>query len=243
MARECDVIFICVPTSAIVKEVVFGKGGLAEGLAPGKILVDQTTGDPTITRAIAADLEKLGVALVDAPVSGGPRGAVAGTIAIMCGGPADAYAAVRPVLESISPNIIHCGQTGNGHVAKLINNAVASCNRLLTYEAASIAVKSGLKLSDVSAVINKSTGWSGATERILPVLSEGKATADFQLALMAKDLKLAARMGMDCGAPMMVTNAVRSLFEIGAHELGGTCNLDDMARLFESMGDVNFYGA
>jgi len=243
MARECDVIFICVPTSAIVKEVVFGKGGLAEGLAPGKILVDQTTGDPTITRAIAADLEKLGVALVDAPVSGGPRGAVAGTIAIMCGGPADAYATVRPVLESISPNIIHCGQTGNGHVAKLINNAVASCNRLLTYEAASIAVKSGLKLSDVSAVINKSTGWSGATERILPVLSERKATADFQLALMAKDLKLAARMGMDCGAPMMVTNAVRSLFEIGAHELGGTCNLDDMARLFESMGDVNFYGA
>jgi len=243
MARECDVIFICVPTSAIVKEVVFGKGGLAEGLAPGKILVDQTTGDPTITRAIAADLEKLGVALVDAPVSGGPRGAVAGTIAIMCGGPANAYATVRPVLESISPNIIHCGQTGNGHVAKLINNAVASCNRLLTYEAASIAVKSGLKLSDVSAVINKSTGWSGATERILPVLSERKATADFQLALMAKDLKLAARMGMDCGAPMMVTNAVRSLFEIGAHELGGTCNLDDMARLFESMGDVNFYGA
>jgi 3-hydroxyisobutyrate dehydrogenase len=243
MARECDVIFICVPTSAIVKEVVFGKGGLAEGLAPGKILVDQTTGDPTITRAIAADLEKLGVALVDAPVSGGPRGAVAGTIAIMCGGPAEAYAAVRPLLESISPNIIHCGQTGNGHVAKLINNAVASCNRLLTYEAASIAVKSGLKLSDVSAVINKSTGWSGATERILPVLSERKATADFQLALMAKDLKLAARMGMDCGAPMMVTNAVRSLFEIGAHELGGTCNLDDMARLFESMGDVNFYGA
>jgi len=243
LARECDVIFICVPTSTIVKDVVFGKGGLAEGLAPGKIIVDQTTGDPTITRAIAADLDKLGVALVDAPVSGGPRGAVAGTIAIMCGGPDRAYATVRPVLEEVSPNLVHCGQTGNGHVAKLINNAVASCNRLLTYEAASIAVKFGLKLADVSAVINKSTGWSGATERILPVLSEGKATADFQLALMAKDLRLAARMGMDCGAPMMVTNAVRSLFEIGAHELGGTCNLDDMARLFESMGDLKFTGA
>src|SRR5205085_6936368 len=111
--------------------------------------------------------------LVDAPVSGGPRGAVAGTIAIICGGPAEPFAQVRPILESISPNIVHCGQTGNGHVAKLIQNTVASCNRLLTYEAAAVGVKYGLKLADMATVINKSTGWSGASERILPTLSEG----------------------------------------------------------------------
>ncbi|WP_244618236.1 NAD(P)-dependent oxidoreductase [Rhodoferax sediminis] len=243
LARECDVIFICVPTSAIVRDVVFGKGGLAEGLAPGKIIVDQTTGDPTMTRSIAADLQKLGVALVDAPVSGGPRGAAAGTIAIMCGGPADSYATVQPILASISPNLVYCGQTGNGHVAKLIQNAVASCNRLLTYEAATIAVKYGLRLEDMATVINKSTGWSGASERILPALSEGKATADFQLQLMAKDLKLAGRMAMDCGAPMLIAGTVRSLFEIGVHELGGTANLDSVAQLFESMAGIKFAGA
>jgi 3-hydroxyisobutyrate dehydrogenase len=147
------------------------------------------------------------------------------------------------VLESISPNTVYCGETGNGHVAKLIQNAVASCNRLLTYEAASIAVKYGLKLADVSAVINQSTGWSGATERILPTLSEGKATADFQLQLMVKDLKLAARMGMDGGAPMLVSNTVCSLFEMGVHTQGPTANLDAMARLFETMGNVKFSGA
>jgi 3-hydroxyisobutyrate dehydrogenase len=243
LARECDVIFVCVPTSAIVREVVFGKGGLAEGLAPGKIIVDQTTGDPTLTRGIAADLERLGVALVDVPVSGGPRGAQAGTIALIGGGPAEAFATVRPILESISPNLVYCGPTGNGHVAKLIQNAVASCNRLFTYEAASIGVKYGLKLADLSTVINKSTGWSGATERILPTLSEGKATADFQLQLMAKDLKLASRMAMDCGAPMLVGNAVRCLFEAGVHELGATANLDTMARMFESMAGFKFEGA
>jgi 3-hydroxyisobutyrate dehydrogenase len=243
LARDCDVIFVCVPTSGIVRQVVFGKGGLAEGLAPGKVIVDQTTGDPAITRAIAADLQKLGVALVDAPVSGGPRGAVAGNIAIMTGGPADAFAKVEPVLAEISPNYVYCGQTGNGHVAKLINNAVASCNRLLTYEAAALAVRYGLKLADVSTVINKSTGWSGATERILPTLSEGKLTSDFQLALMVKDLKLARRMAMDCGAPMLIANTVCTLFEAGMNELGGTSQLDEIARVYESMAGVRFTGA
>jgi 3-hydroxyisobutyrate dehydrogenase len=243
LARDCDVIFVCLPTSGIVREVVFGKGGLAEGLAPGKIVVDQTTGDPAITRAIAADLQKLGVPLVDAPVSGGPRGALAGTIAVMCGGPGDAFARVESILGEISPNYVYCGQTGNGHVAKLINNSVASCNRLLTYEAAALAVRYGLKLADVATVINKSTGWSGATERILPTLSEGKATSDFQLALMVKDLKLSRRMAMDCGAPMLVANTACSLFEAGVNELGGASQLDEIARVYEAMVGIKFAGA
>jgi 3-hydroxyisobutyrate dehydrogenase len=243
LARDCDVIFVCVQTSAVVREVVFGPGGLAEGLAPGKIIVDQTTGDPTLTREIAADLLKLGVPLVDVPVSGGPRGAVAGTIALIGGGPAKAFATVRPVLESISPNLVYCGPTGNGHVAKLIQNAVASCNRLLTYEAAAIGVKYGLKLADMATVINKSTGWSGASERILPTLSEGKPTADFQLQLMAKDLKLLGRMAMDCGAPVVIGSVVRCVFEAGVHQMGGTANLDDIGRLVEKMSGVTFAGA
>jgi len=243
LARNCDVIFICVPTSAIVRDVIFGESGLAQGLEPGKIIVDQTTGDPSQTRSIAQDLEKIGVTLVDAPVSGGPRGAVAGTIAIMCGGEQASYDTVQPILEQISPNLVYCGPIGNGHSAKLINNAVAACNRLLTYEAASIAVRYGLKLSDVASIVNSSTGWNGHSERVLPALSEGKKTADFQLQLMVKDLNLAGRMAMDSGAPMLIASVVTSLYENGANSLGGTANLDAMARLFESMGDFSFAGA
>jgi 3-hydroxyisobutyrate dehydrogenase len=243
LARECDVIMICVPTSAIVREVVFGKGGLAEALTPGKIIIDQTTGDPNVTRSIATDLQERGVSLVDAPVSGGPAGASAGNIAIMCGGPTEAYAKVRPILESISPNLVYCGQIGNGHVAKIVNNAAASCNRLLTYEVAAVGVKYGLKLADMATVINKSSGASFATERILPALSQGGKTADFQLQLMTKDLRLAAQMANDCGAPMLIGNVVRSIFEAGTNELGATANLDDMARLFETLAGVRFGGA
>lgn len=243
LARECDVIFVCVPSSLDVREVVFGAGGLAEGLAPSKMVVDQTTGDPTITRSIAADLQKLGVSMVDAPVAGGPRGAVAGTIAIMGGGSVDDYEKVRPILESISPNLVYCGGIGNGHVGKIINAAVASSNRLLTYEAAALGVKYGLKLADMAEVINKSTGWNGAAERILPALSSGTPTADFQLHLMIKDLRLAARMSIESGAPIFISGLVRSLFEEGAQRLGGGANLDDMAELFESSAGVQFSGA
>jgi 3-hydroxyisobutyrate dehydrogenase len=243
LARECDVIMICVPTSDIVREVVFGKDGLAEGLVHGKIIVDQTTGDPGITRLIAEELEELGVSVVDAPVSGGPAGAAAGTIAVMCGGKSEPYEMVKPILESISPNVVYCGQTGNGHMAKIINNAVASCNRLLTYEVAALGVKYGLRISDLDTVINKSSGCSYATERILPALSNGGKTANFQLQLMAKDLKLAAKLANDCGAPMLIGNVVRSLFEAGTNELGPMKNLDEMARRFESTAGVTFEDA
>ena len=146
LAQACDVIMICVPTSADVRTVVFEKSGLVEGLSAGTIIVDQTTGDPVETRSIAAKLQECGATLVDAPVSGGPRGAAAGTIAIMCGGPPEAYEQVKPLLNSISPNIVYCGTTGNGHVAKLVNNAVAACNRMITYECAAVGVKYGLSL-------------------------------------------------------------------------------------------------
>jgi 3-hydroxyisobutyrate dehydrogenase len=243
LARECDVIMICVPTSEIVREVVFGEGGLAEELAPGKIIVDQTTGDPGITRSIAADLEKRGVSVVDAPVSGGPAGASAGTIAVMCGGDTEPYAMVKPILESISPNVVYCGKIGNGHTAKIINNAVASCNRLLTYEVAALGVRYGLRIADMDTVINKSSGCSYATERILPVLSKAGKTANFQLQLMTKDLNLAAKLANDCGVPMLIGNVVRSLFEAGTNELGARANLDEMARRFESAACVTFEGA
>lgn len=243
LARDCDVIFTCLPNSSIVRDIVFGEAGLARGLAPGKVIVDQTTGDPMVTRAIAAELEKQGVAFVDAPVSGGPRGAVAGTIAVMCGGPAAAYERVRGILESISPNLVHCGAIGNGHVAKLINNAVASCNRALVYEVAAIAVRQGIRLADLAEPINRGPGASSASERILPAVSQGKGSSDFQLQLMVKDLRLAGSMAVETGAPMTIAGVVRSIFEAGAHRLGGTANLDEMARGFEAMAGVRFAGA
>jgi 3-hydroxyisobutyrate dehydrogenase len=243
LARMCDVVMLCLPTSAVVRDVLFGKDGLAEGLSAGKLVIDQTSGDPDETRRIAAELEALGVSLVDAPVSGGPRGAAAGTIAIMSGGAPEAYAQAQPILEAISPNVVYCGQVGNGHVVKLVNNAVSSLCRLVSYECVTAGFKYGLRLQDMSEVLNNSSGWSVASRKVLSALVSGQQTANFQIQLMVKDLRLAAGLGISCGAPMMISNTVRSLFEVGANEFGGAANIEEMAHLYEAMSGTKFKAA
>lgn len=240
LARSCDVVFLCLPTSADVRSVLFGPGGLAEGLAAGKLVVDQTSGDPEETRALAAQLQAQAVALVDAPVSGGPSGAAAGTIAIMAGGVPAAFGRVRAVLEAISPNVVYCGGIGNGHVMKLVNNGVSSLCRLVTYECVAAGLKYGLRLRDLATVLHTSSGWSAASRRLLPALLAGQQTSAFQLQLMVKDLRLAARLGMACGAPLPLASAVRCLFEAGANQYGGSASVEDMARLYEAMAAFRF---
>jgi 3-hydroxyisobutyrate dehydrogenase len=242
LARTCDVIMICVPNSADVRDVVFGEGGLAEGLSAGKIVVDQTTGDPAMTRRLAADLQKMGVALVDAAVSGAPNTALAGTISMMCGGPTEAVDRVRPILEALSGNISYCGDTGNGHAAKLINHAVAPCNRLLTYELAALGLAYGLSIENMSSAINRSAAWSRASEKILPALATGEQTTTMQLGLMLKDMQLATRMAVDNGVPLLIAGQACDLFEFAAREFGGAETLDAMAKLFERMAGVSFTG-
>ena len=112
LAAESDLVMTCLPTSKDVAEAIFGRDGLAAGLKKGGIIADMTTGDPNATRAMANDLASAGITLIDAPVSGGPHGADAGTIAIMVGAPSDVYARVKPIFETISPNIFHCGGIG-----------------------------------------------------------------------------------------------------------------------------------
>lgn len=240
LARACDVIMVCVPDSAVVRKVVFGKNGLARGLAAGKIIVDQTTGDPAATRQMADELEAQGVSLVDAPISGGPAGVAAGTVATMCGGRLEAYACVLPILRSISPHVVYCGGTGSGHVAKIVKNALGACNRLISYEAVAMGIKAGLALADIEQVINKGSGWSATFERIMPALRSGGRSATLRLELMAKDIGLAADLGMACGAPMLIANAARSVVEAGVNELGEDANIDELAKLYENRAGVRF---
>jgi 3-hydroxyisobutyrate dehydrogenase len=240
LARACDVIMVCVPDSAVVRKVVFGEGGLVQGHAAGQIIIDQTTGDPAATRRMADELKARGVALVDAPISGGPGGAAAGTVATMCSGPQEACAQVLPILTSISPHVVYCGGTGNGHIAKIVKNALGACNRLISYEAVAMGVKVGLKVADIEQVINKGSGWSATFERIMPVLQSGGRSATLRLELMAKDIGLAADLGMACGAPMLIANAARSVVEGGVNELGADANIDELAKLYEARAGVRF---
>lgn len=240
LARECDVVLLCLPRSADVREAIFGAGGLIEGLEPGKIVIDQTSGDPDETRAMATELAEKGIELIDAPVSGGPRGADAGTIAIMAAGPEDVFAKVRPVFEAISPNVFHCGGVGNAHVLKLVNNTIGACCRLATLEAVAMGRKYGLSLEKMTEVINKSSGRNVTTEHMLTKMVEDAPSSNFAMALSLKDVSLATQLGLKCGAPMFLANVTRGLLQTGVHEYGEQATMDETATLIQSMADMSF---
>ena len=205
LGQACDAVLLCLPTSNEVREAIFGEGGLAAGMAPGGlaagmapggIIVDQTTGDPNATRAMAAELAERGLELIDAPVSGGPHGAHAGTIAIMAGGTEAQFARMRATFEAISPNVFHCGDVGAGHAMKLIHNMVCHSIFMATCEGGKLAEKVGLKVEDMINVFNVSNARSYASQFRFPnhILS-GKWDGKSRVYNMIKDVGMAVKMG------------------------------------------------
>jgi 3-hydroxyisobutyrate dehydrogenase len=238
LAAQSDVVITCLPTSQDVRDAIFGNGGLLEGLAAGSIIIDQTTGDPRETRAMAAELAKKGIDLIDAPVSGGPHGAQAGTIAIMVGGSDALFARVKPIFEIISPNVFHCGGVGNGHVTKLVNNVIAAGMRAVTFEAVAMGIKNGLTLESMTPVINAGSAHSAVTQGTLPKLMDGMAPVNFSLALMLKDVRLATQLGVESRAPMFMANMVRDMLQADAFRYGDGADLNETIRTFERNADV-----
>lgn len=238
LAAECDLVMTCLPTSKEVHDAIFCPDGIASGLKRGGIIADMTTGDPNATRTMAAELASAGISLIDAPVSGGPHGADAGTIAIMVGAPADLYQRVKPIFETISPNIFHCGDVGTGHVMKLVNNVIAASVRTVTFEAVAMGIKNGLSLKTCAEVLAKGSARSYSTEVTLPRLVSGAMQANFTLGLMHKDVRLATELGVTSGSPMLVSGLVREIFQTALNEQGAEADVNMLIRLFERQSQV-----
>ena len=238
LARECDIVMTCLPTSKEVRDVVFGEHGLARHLKRGSLLVDMTTANPNDTKEIAARLKEHGIDLIDAPVSGGPHGADAGTIAILVGAPPELFQRVQPILTKISPNVFHIGGVGSGHLMKLVNNVISAGLRVLTFEAVAMGVKNGLDLKTCVEVLHKASARSYITETSLPKLLDPNRAATFSLELMLKDVRLATEIGIASGSPMPAAGLVRELYQITLNEHGGAADVNDMILTFERMANV-----
>jgi 3-hydroxyisobutyrate dehydrogenase len=230
-----DIVLTCLPTSAQVREVIFGDNdGLIRGLRPGGLIIDQTSGATAATRAMEAELEGTGIALIDAPVSGGPQGAEAGTIAIMVGGSAEQYARAVPVLTVISPNTAHVGPLGAGHTLKAVNNMMSAANRLLAFEAVAIAAANGLDPVIVVDMINKSSGRSNATMTVFPNnIFTDNFPARFTMALMEKDVALAAELAGNGFEHLTLTPLILRNYRMGIDRFGRNGDIHDMLRFYE----------
>jgi 3-hydroxyisobutyrate dehydrogenase len=230
LGSRCDVILLCLPTSEHVRAVIFGADGLGDALRPGTLIVDQTSGDPNATRDMADELARRDVDLVDAPVSGGARGAEAGTIATMVGATPEQYERVHPILTAISPHVFHAGGIGTGHTIKLVNNLLSATQRLLTFEAVALAAKNGVEPRTAVEILMAGGGKNAYLEKIMgPLVLDGKLGTGFTLGLAHKDLRLACELGIESAVPMFFGNLARELYQLHISEMGDNTKVDGAA--------------
>lgn len=237
LAARCDTILLCLPTSAQVRDVIFGEGGIAAAASAGTLIIDQTTGDPSATRAMAAELQAgRGVELIDAPVAGGLPAAEAGTIAILVGATPAQYARALPVLQGISPKVFHAGPVGTGDVAKLTNNLVFAAMRVATLEAVALAVKNGMEPSKIVDILLAGSARNFFLEHYMRshVLT-GKLDSGFTLGLIHKDVRLACQLGIEAGVPMLVGNVVRELYQVFISEMGRDAQVNTAAVVIDRL--------
>ena len=241
LAGRCEVIFVCLPTSDHVRKAIFGADGLAGGLRHGTILIDQTTGDPAATRAMARELEAMGVELVDAPVSGGAMGAEAGTIAVMVGASEAQFERLKPVFADISPNIFHAGGIGNGHVIKLVNNLISGVQRLLTQEGMALAAKNGVDPERAADILLAGGGRNAYMEKILaPRVLKGRLAVGFTLGLAHKDVRLACELGADTGVPTPFGDLAAALYQSFVDEAGYNAEVETSGLITEQRAGTRY---
>ncbi len=187
---------------------------------------------------MAAELPP-GLELMDAPVSGGARGADAGTIAIMVGATPAQYERITPVLQCISPNLFHAGGIGTGHVAKLANNLLSGGQRLLSIEAMTLAVKNGIAPETAVKIINASGGRNLFMEKFMPNLIQGKLASGFALGLLHKDVRLACQLGADSGVPMLFGNLAKEVYRMALNDSGPDAQVNTVALTMDRLAGTH----
>jgi 3-hydroxyisobutyrate dehydrogenase-like beta-hydroxyacid dehydrogenase len=238
VAARADVVFSSVPMPADVEGIYTGHQGALEEIRPGHVFVDLSTIDPTTARRVAAIVQSRGGAFLDAPVSGGPTGADAGTLAIMVGGDVDALARARPLLDTFSARVLHVGPVGAGSVVKLANQLLVGANTIAAMEAMAFARQAGIEPSVVLDAISASAGDSFMLRRsIRDFVLTGDFSPQFALRLLVKDLRLYAGEARTLGATTPSGDPTLALFEQALVAGLGAEDYAAIVKLIEPQGD------
>ena len=235
VAASSDIVLTCLPSSRDVHGVVFSQDGLATA-PPGTLVADMTTGDPNATREMAGELASRGIELIDAPVSGGPRGAREGTIAIMVGGSEAQFLRVKEILDLISVNVVHAGSVGAGHAIKAGNNLLNLICRMATFEVITMLVKDGVAPDRAVDIVQKSSGRNYATEITLPdnILS-GRMVQGFTTGLMNKDSGVALDIAAAHELEMPLGTLARQLLQRTIDTHGHDADMSTVALTYEQL--------
>lgn len=222
LASRSSVVITMLPASPDVEAAVLDPEGVIEGAKSGDIVIDMSSSYPTSTKMICEQLAVKGIRMLDAPVSGGTKGAREGTLAIMVGGEEKDYEECRPILEAMGQNIYYLGKIGAGHTVKALNNLCSACSMVITSEALIVAKKLGLTPEKVIDAINSGSGRSWSSQFKFPTfVLNNTFNSGYSIGLMNKDLEIATRLGRELHVPMFVGALVQQLYNYAVGRGGG----------------------
>lgn len=213
LAERASIIVTSLPNAAIVRDVWLGEQGLVSSLRPGAVVLEVSTIDPGTMRDLAAASPE-GTVILDAPVSGGPVEARAGTLTFLIGGDEASIQLAEPVLGSLGARVHHAGPIGSGKTVKIANNVMSATNTLVAAEAFSTAVAAGMEPRRLFEILAASGGSSGQFVKRFPWALEGDFDPRFTVALATKDLGLALDMARSVGMPAPMTAAAREVYQL-----------------------------
>ncbi|MBV2133315.1 3-hydroxyisobutyrate dehydrogenase [Pseudomonas sp. MAP12] len=236
---DVELIITMLPAAAHVKSVYLGEDGLLAHVRPGVTLIDSSTIDPLSAREVASAARQHGNPMLDAPVSGGTGGAAAGTLTFMVGGDVADFDRTQPILAAMGKNIVHCGDAGNGQVAKVANNMLLGISMIGVAEAMALGVALGMDAKVLAGIINTSSGrcWSSEVYNPFPGVLENVPAArgysgGFGSDLMLKDLGLASEAAKQVRQPVILGALAQQLYQTFSAQGNGGLDFSAIINLY-----------
>jgi 2-hydroxy-3-oxopropionate reductase len=242
VARQCEIVITMLPDSPEVEQFVFGDNGLIGELGSRHLLVDMSTIAPATSVRVYEAAKERGAAALDAPVSGGDKGAIAGTLSIMVGGDDAAFQRALPVFEAMGKTIVHVGGAGAGQIVKACNQIVVAINYAAVSEALVLGAKAGVDPAKVIQVLSGGLAASRVMEMRGPTMVSGEFAPGFRVNLHRKDLGIALATGRETGVPMPVTAIVGQLYDSLAASGKGDLDHSSLITLFEQLAGASLSG-
>ena len=238
VAQRAEIIITMLPDSTDSEQMILGKDGVLEGAAEGSIIIDMSSIAPLVSQKIAAEAAKKMVETLDAPVSGGEPGAIAGTLAIMVGGKEEVFDRCLPFLNVMGKSVVRVGNVGAGNFVKLANQIIVAANIEAIGEAFVLAQKAGIDPELVFQAVRGGLAGSNALEAKAPMIMSRNFSPGFRIRLHQKDLHNALLTAKELGVPLPVTSLIQQMLGALVNQGKGDADHSAIVNFIEDMADV-----
>jgi 3-hydroxyisobutyrate dehydrogenase len=236
VAQRSDVVITMLPDSPDVREVILGKGGILEGARSGMTVIDMSTISPKVSKEIAEALIAKGVDMLDAPVSGGQKGAIDGTLSIMVGGKKEVFESCMPLFKALGRVIVHVGDHGAGETVKLCNQVICALNIVSLCEGMALCKRSGVDVEKMIEVVSGGLGASNIISSLAPKILKGDMEPGFKLRLQQKDIRLALQLAEELKLPLPASGLTHQIFRIAEARGFGDKGTQALIKTYELLG-------